>query len=279
MPDQDFSQWIGRSETQVDWIVASRVAAWHATLDHDLPFPAEGSIVPPAVYWTLFPPLAATARLSEDGHPHRGEFLPPVRLPRRMWAGSRLAFHLPLRIGDRVTRESTIAGIDAKDGRQGPLVFVTVRHIVRSANDVLLEEEQDIVYRDPVPTSRAPSSDSSRSASWESSVVPGEALLFRYSALTFNSHRIHYDRAYAELEGYPGLVVHGPLIATLLLDLVRTKFQKETVNRFAFKAVRPAFDGAPLRLRGTPSEEPGRVSLWSVTAGGQVGVEASAWIG
>lgn len=278
MSDPDLSRWIGRTETQTDWVVASRVAAWHATLDHDASFPAEGAIVPPAVCWTLFPPLAPTGQLSEDGHPHKGGFLPPVRLSRRMWAGSRLVFHRPLRVGDRVTRESSIVAVEEKTGRHGPLVFVTVRHLVRSGQADVLEEVQDIVYRDPAPSRAEQGAPTSPTAAWERSLRPSEALLFRYSALTFNTHRIHYDRDYAELEGYPGLVVHGPLIATLLLDLMYGNLKEKTVKRFTFKAVRPAFDGAPLTLCGAPGNAPECVSLWSLTAAGRVGVEASAWI-
>src|SRR3954464_12893929 len=147
----DFAQWIGRTESHVDWVVASRVAAWHATLDHDAPLPAKVTAVPPAIYWTLFPPLARTSTLAEDGHPRRGGFFPPIAQPRRMWAGSRLTFHRPMFVGDRLERESTIARIEEKQGRPGPLVFVTVRHVVGRDGEPVLEEEQDLVFREPTP--------------------------------------------------------------------------------------------------------------------------------
>jgi 3-methylfumaryl-CoA hydratase len=278
MPDANLLAWLGRREVQTDRIAPSRVAAWHATLDHAVEFPPDGAVVPPAIYWTLFPPLTPTSGLSADGHVRRGGFLPPVELPRRMWAGSRLVFHRSLRVGSIVTRESTITRIDEKQGRAGPLVFVTVHHVVRDADDAVLEEEQDIVYRHPAPVGWTAPTQAAASAAWERSIHPNEVLLFRYSALTFNGHRIHYDRSYAQCEGYPGLVVHGPLIATLLLDLLQSRRGDATVDRFHFKAMRPAFDGQPLSLRGAPHDDGSRVDLWSVTADGGPGVEATAWI-
>jgi 3-methylfumaryl-CoA hydratase len=263
------SQWIGRRESHDDWVMPSRVAAWHATLDHDVPAVSEGDDVPPAIYWALFPPLARTSELSDDGHPRRGGFLPPVELPRRMWAGSRLVWHRPLRIGEHLVRESTIANIEEKQGRAGPLVFVTVHHAVRAGKELLLEEDQDLVYRG---ADRAPlRSAEARPSTWLRTVNPNEVLLFRYSALMFNGHRIHYDRQYAESEGYPNVVVHGPLIATLLLDLLAANTHDATVTRFQFKATRPAFANEPLTLHGQPAVDRDHFHLWSD------GVEAEAW--
>ncbi|HEX4683415.1 MAG TPA: MaoC family dehydratase N-terminal domain-containing protein [Gemmatimonadaceae bacterium] len=282
MPHPELAAWLGRREVSTDRIVASRVAAWHATLDHTVEIPGDGDDVPPAIYWTLFPPLTPTSGLGEDGHARRGGFLPPVELPRRMWAGSRLTCHAPLRVGSVVTRESSIARIDEKEGRAGPLVFVTVHHVVRVGDDIVLEEEQDLVYRNPSRPSAAASGSRVTPevprAAWERSINANEVLLFRYSALTFNGHRIHYDRSYADCEGYPGLVVHGPLIATLLLDLLHSRRGAATVERFHFKAMRPSFDGQPLSLCGAPRDDRSLVDLWSLTADGDVGVEATAWI-
>src|SRR5579885_874342 len=176
----NLTDWIGRRETQTDWITPSRVAAWRATLDA----PVTGSdVVPPAFYWTLFPPLAPTSRLSEDGHAKRGDFLPPVTLPRRMWAGSRLTYHAPLRIGAELERESIIQAIETKQGRAGELVFVTVRHTVREDAADVLVEEQDLVYRGLSESTSRQSAEppGRRAAQWTRTIHPNEALLFRYS--------------------------------------------------------------------------------------------------
>ncbi len=281
MQEQDLTRWIGREQRRVDWITPSRVATWNATLNHGTELPADNDIVPPAFHWTLFHPLAMTADLSADGHPRRGGFLPPVPLPRRMWAGSRVAFHRSLIVGDRVEQLSVIGDVREKHSKRGTLVFVTVHHAIRGKDGLLIEEEQDIVYREPsapagddVPIEPAPAG-----LLFSEMVEPTEALLFRYSALTFNGHRIHYDRRYArEVEGYPGLVVHGPLIATLLLDVIRRKMPPATVHRFHFKAVRPTFDISPFSLRGSPADEPRHLRLWSTNNRDEVAVEAEAWM-
>jgi 3-methylfumaryl-CoA hydratase len=168
--------------------------------------------------------MARHSEIGPDGHPKRGGFLPPVPLPRRMWAGSRLTFVQPVRVGDALTRESRILDVSGKEGRTGHLVFVTVRHDYSLASGLAITEEHDIVYRDnPQPGQPAPKpTPAPTDSQFSREIVPDPVLLFRYSALTFNGHRIHYDRSYVtEVEGYPGLIVHGPLIATLLLDLLR----------------------------------------------------------
>jgi 3-methylfumaryl-CoA hydratase len=196
-----------------------------------------------------------------------------------MWAGSRLKFHRPLRVGARVDRRSVVSLVAEKGSRSGPLVFVTVRHTLTSNGALTIEEDQDLVYRE------APGADAERAAepspkgAWRRTVHPDETLLFRYSALTFNGHRIHYDRRYAEeAEGYPGLVVHGPLIATLLLQLLTERKPEQTVTRFQFKAVRPTFDIAPFEIHGDPTEDPTAIRLWSTNARAETAVEAEAWI-
>ena len=177
-------------------------------------------------HWLFFLPLAQQSEIGPDGHPRRGGLLPPVPLPRRMGAGSDFAFHQPLLVGDRLTRTSTIVDVSEKSGRAGHLIFVKVRHEIRrnGAADVALTEHHNIVYRDaPGPNDVPPAPVAAPGEfSWERRIKADEVLLFRYSALTFNGHRIHYDRKYVtEVEGYPGLIVHGPLIATLLMDLLR----------------------------------------------------------
>ncbi len=264
--EQDLATWIGRSETVHDTLGPTPVAALSATLDLPPAPVAAGTPLPPLWHWLYFLPLHRQSDIGTDGHARRGGFLPPVPLPRRMWAGSDLAFHAALRVGDAVARKSTIADVTQKAGRSGPLVFVKVKHEVfcNGAATPALTEFHDIVYRqarqpgdlDPSPVA-AP-----QGAPWQRSIVPDDVLLFRYSALTFNGHRIHYDRRYVtEVEGYPGLVVHGPLIATLLMDLLRRHAPGAEVASFRFRAVRPTFDLHPFRING--QREGNTVKLWA----------------
>ena len=272
--------WIGRSERRSDLITAAPLAGLAATLDRDEPEPGAGAEIPPLAHWLYFLPRARQSEIGPDGHPRRGAFLPPVPLPRRMWAGGRLAFLQPLRVGEAATRESRITAVDAKHGRSGPLVFVTVRHEVTGAQGLALSEEHDIVYRDaPQPGApAAPPQPAPADAQFARELVPDDVLLFRYSALTFNGHRIHYDRRWCEqAEGYPGLVVHGPLIATLLLDLLRRERPAARVRRFGFTAVRPSFDGHPLRVCGR-DEGAGRIALWAQDHEGWLTMSAQAEI-
>ncbi len=281
MSDQlDLSKWVGRSQQRVDWVNPNHLAGWYATLDRDEPFPRDGDPVPPSFHWCMFPPLARQSELGPDGHARRGGFLPPVPLPRRMWAGSRLRFAGPLRVGEKVEMTSTVEKVEEKSGRAGSLVFVTVRHRVSGAAGLAVEEEQDIVYREP-PRPGAPAAPPvpAPRGAWRREIVPTDPLLFRYSALTFNGHRIHYDRRYVtQEEGYAGLVVHGPLIATLLLDLVRRERPGAAVERFTFRGLRPTVDTTPFTVEGEPGAAPGQVRLWSTENQGQVGMEAEAWI-
>ena len=276
----NWKEWIGREEGRVDVVTAVPVAALAATLDRDDPAPRTGDQLPPLWHWLYFLPLARQSELGPDGHPKRGGFLPPVTLPRRMWAGGRLDFHQPLRVGDEITRMSRIVDITQKQGRSGALVFVLVRHEISGPGGLAIAEEHDIVYRDdPQPGAPGPVPPTAPDgATWERAVTPDDVLLFRYSALTFNGHRIHYDRRYTgEVEGYPGLVVHGPLIATLLMDLLRRSLPGAVVQRFEFRAVSPLFDFAPFTVCGKPA--PGeRVKLWARNAQGGLAMEANARI-
>ena len=270
--------WVGRSETRADFVTTAPLVALAATLDRDEPEPLPGSDVPPLAHWLYFQPHARQSVIGDDGHPQRGGFLPPVALPRRMWAGGRLEFHHPLQTGDEVTRESSIVSVDAKEGRSGRLVFVTVRHVIANARGVAITEEQDIVYREAPAAGATPQAPQPASAiaSFERTVVPDPVLLFRYSALTFNSHRIHYDRDYAtRVEGYPGLVVHGPLIATLLVDLLRSEMPDVRLRRFAFTAVRPLFETAPFSVCGQETDA-ADVALWARDADGCLAMRAEA---
>jgi 3-methylfumaryl-CoA hydratase len=271
--------WIGRSESRTDLITAAPITALAATLDRDDPIPQPGAAVPALWHWLYFLPVPRQSELGPDGHAKRGGFLPPVPLPRRMWAGGRLEFHHPLHLGETITRVSRIQAVKSKQGSTGPLVFVLVRHEISNPQGLALTEEQDIVYRnfpnpsDPVLAPAPAPSD----AAWQRTIHPDDVLLFRYSALTFNGHRIHYDRRYAtEVEGYPGLVVHGPLIATLLLDLLRRSLPGTPVKRFEFRAMSPLFDTAPFLVCGKP-EEDGSLHLWGQTSNAGLAMDAHAY--
>lgn len=258
--------WEGRSETLNEPITAAPVRGLAAALDRDADPLAAGAELPALWHWLYFLPRAPQREIGADGHPRLGGFLPPVPLPRRTWAGGRLQWHAPLRVGDDVQRTSTIASVTHKAGRSGDLVFVVLRHELRSGGVLALTEEQDLVYRAPAqPGDPAPQPQAApASARWSREVRPDPVLLFRYSALTFNGHRIHYDRPYAtEAEGYPGLVVHGPLIATLLADLARRERPQARVSAFNFKAVRPTSDLHPFRVCGEPAADGQGATLWA----------------
>jgi 3-methylfumaryl-CoA hydratase len=268
--------WIGRQEVLQDSITPVPVAALAATLDRDDAEPLAGEDLPPLWHWLYFLPRARQSQLGPDGHPKRGGFLPPVDLPRRMWAGGRLSFPGRLRVGDPVRRTSTVADVSLKEGRAGPLVFVLVRHEIAGPEGVAITEEHDIVYRgapapgEPPPAPRpAPAGET-----WRRDIVPDAVLLFRYSALTFNGHRIHYDRRYVTgEEGYPGLVVHGPLLATLLADLARRNTTRPLAS-FRFRAVSPVFDTAPFAVCGRAEGD--HAALWVRRADGSLAMEAEA---
>jgi 3-methylfumaryl-CoA hydratase len=274
----ELRKWIGGSETRRDHVTAAPIAAMSATLDRDDGQPAAGTEVPPLWYWLYFTPLARASEIGTDGHAKRGGFLPPVPLPRRMFAGGRFTFDHALQVGDDVERTSRVTDVTGKQGRSGYMVFVTVLHEIADARGVAISEEHDIVYREepcpgaPVPEPRAARTDESFSRE----IAPDPVLLFRYSALTFNGHRIHYDRTYVtEVEGYPGLIVHGPLIATLLVDLLRRNSPAASVRKFSFRAVRPLFDIHHFDVCGCKDGE-NRVALWARDHEGSLAMQASA---
>jgi 3-methylfumaryl-CoA hydratase len=276
--------WIGKSETRSDVIDARPAALLSATLDRDEPQPSCGDVLPPLWHWLYFLPVYRESEVGPDGHARRGGFLPPVPLPRRMWAGSRIEWHGQLAIGDEVSRNSRIVSVTEKHGRSGALVFVVVRHELSTSAGLALSEEHDIVYRElPSPGHRdaaAASVPAPEAAAWTLRIVPDAVLLFRYSALTFNSHRIHYDRRYVtEVEGYPGLVVHGPLLATLLVDLLRRERPEAVLRSFEFRAIAPLFDVAPFDVCGRPEDDGVRVSLWAQSGEGALAMHATATLG
>ncbi len=277
----NLKDWIGHTETVADTVTATPVAALSAALDWPSARPPAGTPLPALWHWLYFLPLAQQSEIGADGHPQRGGFLPPVALPRRMWAGSDFEFLQPLRVGDALQRTSTIVDVSEKSGRSGSLIFVRVRHeIARNGEgNVALREHHNIVYRDaakPDDPQPAPLAAPTTFA-WERRIKADDVLLFRYSALTFNGHRIHYDRKYVtEVEGYPGLIVHGPLIATLLMDLLRRQAADARVVKFEFKAVRPTFDIHPFSVHGQPSADGKSVRLWGRDHEGWLTMDATA---
>lgn len=256
--------WIGRSIEQHDRLTPAALARFRATIDSA----ATGDIAAQAIHWCLCLPDAPTRMLGPDGHPLRqddpGSFMPPIPLPRRMWAASDVRFVAPIAAGAAIARTSTVAAIKEKTGGTGQLVFVEVEHETRADDVVAVQERQTIVFRAPAPAAAptpspapAPAAEPDLSGwTWRRDILPTEAMLFRYSALTFNSHRIHYDLPYArDEEGYPGLVVHGPLTATLLLDLAQRELGANALTAFIMRAQAPAFAGEPIRLVGRAKDD------------------------
>ena len=252
-----FDPWIGREERRRDRVDSGLAARWCATLDRN---PCADGTVPQGLHWCLCPPDAPTAQLGPDGHALRDEspdsFLPPVPLPRRMWASSKVVFVRPLGVSEAIERVSRVQSVTEKQGGSGALVFVEVAHETSGNGELAVREVQSLVYRAPAPAGAPPAPPPPGEAKFDSAgwdahraLMPGEPLLFRFSALTFNSHRIHYDLPYAcEKEGYRGLVVHGPLTATLLLQLGAQHLGDNRLKTFHFRGLSPAICGEILHL-------------------------------
>ena len=269
------SDWIGRSQVMTDTLRPQPARFLQATLDRE-PDLSDGDALPPLWHWLYFLEAAKACDLGRDAHPKKGGFLPPVPLPRRMWAGGRFSFDRPLVLGRETQKRSTITAISEKEGRTGPLCFVTVRHVLSQGGLDLLTEEHDIVYRnDPAPGMPAPTPrQAPQGAEFAREITPNEALLFRYSALTFNGHRIHYDADYArDVEGYEGLVFHGPLTATLLLDLAMTQ-TRDMPRRFTFRGLAPIAGLRPFLIEGR--REGAAITLWARRADGALAMTAEA---
>lgn len=266
--------WVGKETLTEDVISAVPARLMAATLDQAVNIQNDDPL-PPLWHWLYFHKAVQASALGPDGHAKRGSFLPPVPLPARMWAGGRLRFHRPLPIGAQAVKRSTIKSVIEKTGRSGQLCFVVVEHQITVDGQVCLTEEQDLVYREarrpgkPSPGKAAPTD-----SYFSQTIVPDSVLLFRYSALTFNGHRIHYDVDYCrEKEGYPGLVVHGPLIATLLLEMFRNHCPEKSVTGFDFRAVSPLFDTASFTIHGRREDNQGQV--WAATAEGGLAMTAA----
>jgi 3-methylfumaryl-CoA hydratase len=262
--------WIGKTETKSDVATAWPVAALAASFDRSEPEPVQGDPIPPGWHWLYFLDANPASELGPDGHPKRGGFLPPVPLPRRMWAGGRLEFRRALHVGETLRRDSEIIAVEPKSGKTGNLVFVTVRHTVHANGEIAVIEEHDIVYReaakpgDPPPQAKA----APASAQWRRELLPDPVLLFRFSALTFNGHRIHYDIDYVKHEEhYPGLIVHGPMQTLLMLDLAR-RSDPRPVRKLDYRALHPVFHNEPLSVNGTPSDDGSKAELWTANGAG-----------
>jgi 3-methylfumaryl-CoA hydratase len=275
--NETLQQWIGRTRTERDEVSLFPARGLAALLDDDALDIRPGAKLQDGWHWLYFKPTIPQSAIGPDGHEQRGSFLPPVALPRRMWAGGRLRFRAPLHLGDVVERVSTITDIVQKDGRSGPLVFVTVHHVVSNATGFACDEEQHIVYRDapvaPVQTANARRLE--ESARWFEEFTPDRVALFRFSALTFNGHRIHYDQPYAIAEGYPDIVVHGPLLALLLLRAARRNAEGCELTEFEYRAVAPLFAGQTIRIHAEEAEAD-TVRLWATDQAGVIAMEATA---
>jgi 3-methylfumaryl-CoA hydratase len=275
---ENLKKWIGEKETDIDYVTVPAVHRLSATLDRDDAFPKMGDALPIGWHSTLFPRVVRHAQIGPDGHPARGDFLPPVPLPRRMFAGKRTTFSGDLRLGDEVRRVSTIKDVTIKSGRTGQMVFVTVSTDITSPRGLAITEEQDIVYRQdpdknapPPPPQPAPGT-----AVWKNTVTPTEVMLFRYSALTFNGHRIHYDHPYVtQVEGYPALVMNGGLTTLLVYELARAH-AKSPVRFMSSRNVRPMFANRPISVCGEPSADGKSAKLWTQDDTGALTLSATA---
>ncbi|RAI37542.1 FAS1-like dehydratase domain-containing protein [Rhodoplanes roseus] len=279
MNDVNFQDWVGRTEETSDQAYPTPPRALAATLDQPAGEFGVGKPLPELWHWLYFLPIAPTSEIGSDGHPRRGGFLPPITLERRMWASGRYTFHDALRIGDVLHKASEITKISSKEGKTGSMVFVTVRHAVRSGRGLAVEEEQDIVYL-PMPKTFTPPppTPAPEKPTWSEPCAIDPVLLFRFSALTFNGHRIHYDMPYVtETEKYPGLVVHGPLQALLLLEAAKRRNPGKTPARYTFRAVHPVFGHDRVSLMGVARQDGGE-DLFTVNGNGHVGMQATvAW--
>lgn len=271
---------VGRAETTHALISAEQVRALAAAVDLDA-IPGGDENLPAGWHWLFFNPFVRRSELGADGHPKRGGFLPDVSLARRMWAGGRLTYHAPLRIGASTVRESEIVKVTSKTGGMGKLVFVTVRHLITHNGTLCIEEEQDIVYCERPALGGNPKLEwASQEAKWSELVTPDPVLLFRYSALTSNGHRIHYDQPYArDEEGYRDLVVHGPLIATLLQGFAARCRPDRRLVRFDFRAKAPLFVDRGFWLEASPGECQDDLILWARGSEGELAMQAEAVFG
>jgi 3-methylfumaryl-CoA hydratase len=271
-------QWVGRTSEASDIVTAQLVKGLRATLFQEIGEPKAGDAAPFTVHWCLAQPVFPMSMLGPDGHPSRGGFLPPVPLPRRMWAGGELEFLDSLRVGDEAMRTSRIADVTVKSGSTGTLCFVAVEHLVSTARGTAIRERQDIVYREmggTQPMAPAKPAPSPRLAQHRETHMADAVLLFRYSALTFNGHRIHYDRDYVtRIEGYPGLIFHGPLQAAFIVELAAKLRGGKPPKKLSYRGVQPLFEGGEFSINA--NDNGGAMELWAANAEGQPTMKGTA---
>ena len=275
---EKLKEWIGQKESDLDYVTVPAVHRLAATLDLDYPMPKMGDPLPIGWYHIFFPRIVRNSQVGPDGHPARGDFLPPVPLPRRMFAGRRVRFVSDLRVGDEMRRESTIKSVTIKQGRTGEMVFVTVETDITCPRGLAVKEEQDIVYREaPEPGAPPPAPQPAPARSvWKNVVTPDEVMLFRYSAVTFNGHRIHYDQPYVTgTEGYPGLVMNGGLTTLLTGELARRNSGRPLVA-ITSRNVRPMFANRPITFGGEPAADGKTAKLWAADDTGALALTAEA---
>jgi 3-methylfumaryl-CoA hydratase len=273
---EKLKEWIGRKESDTDYVTVPAVHRLAATLDRDDPMPRTGDPLPIGWHQILFPRVVRHSQIGPDGHPQRGDFLPPVPLPRRMFAGKRTTFHADLQVGDAVRRDSVIKDVTVKQGRTGTMVFVTVKTDLTSPRGLAITEEQDIVYREP-PAPGAPPQPPQPApgkAVWTRTVTPDPVMLFRYSALTFNGHRIHYDKPYVtQVEGYPDLIMNGGLTTLLVFELARAH-GPSPLRHITSRNVRALFVNQPITLGGEPAAGGKTAKLWALNPEGALALTA-----
>jgi 3-methylfumaryl-CoA hydratase len=275
---EKLKEWIGQKESAVDYVTIPAVDRLAATLDRDDPMPKAGDPLPLGWHQILFPRIARQSQIGPDGHPERGDFLPPVPLPRRMFAGKRTTFHADLRVGDEVRRDSVIKDVVIKKGQTGQMVFVTVNTEITSPRGHAITEEHDYVYREAAPggTPPQPPKPAPGKAAWSRVVTPDPVMLFRYSALTFNGHRIHYDFPYVtKTEGYPGLVMNGGLTTLLVFELARAR-AASPIRAISSRNVRALFVNQPITVAGEPSADGKAAKLWALNPDGALALIAEA---
>ncbi|HEY5701389.1 MAG TPA: MaoC family dehydratase N-terminal domain-containing protein [Gammaproteobacteria bacterium] len=276
---QQLESWVGNATVTRGFAHGAYADVLAATLNRDDPPFVHGVPFPPGWHWLCFPEVVKLDDTGHDGHARTGGFMPPVPLPRRMWGGNRMTFEQPVRAGDMLERRSTIARVQQKDGAGGKLCIVSVRHEISNPRGICTVEEHDVVYREDVKPG-APAAKprpAPADAVWSSTVTPSPVLLFRFSALTMNSHRIHYDRGFAvDQEGYPGLVFHGPLTMILLMDLCRRELRGAELAAFSVRATAPLFDTRPFGIYGAPGDSPDTARFWALTPDGALAMDGEA---